>query len=650
MNYKTIARVVRRAAIVAFLAAGSGTAFAGDMLDKAKEALALIKPESAIQGLTGALSGFGGIMLATGQTIFLTLATIELMVMAVEHVTTKGQDLERLIYALLRKGIVFSLMWSFMSPIWPGPVALGHDAEGDVTFPEFIAYSLTSLGAAAAHLPEEAATPSKLIATGLLSVPKIFMQVMSITSALDPTTLPWEDATNWDKIASAVKKQGASLYMLVLFVLPLAVLGGIHALLVAAILIVAAYQMLATMVEMTIGLGIGLFFLGGSASRWTTSFSDKAISYAVSVGVKMLVVFALVGAVLGGANLVGNNGAEPGTTKSGFDQIVAFTHTAITVLPSGQMPTLAEATAIQQGGGLAAMIFLLEMILLDCVMFALMRSGVEKIASAVSAGATSFTASGLGEAANRGVGDTAGAMHKMQSGAANVAGQGTALVQQGGAKAASLGSAALAFGSNMVASMSGKGGGGTTNSVQSTQGASDSKDGFAASNKQPAPAAVSDPKGGGVDQPAPGAKLADAGNKGSDDQSAPGAKPSPSADTGAKPGTTPSKDGEPPKTQDSGNSIGKYALKKPAGGGTDTPSGNNGGTNGAKKVADMATDSGGGGGAKEGGAAKDTPPPKLGFLAGVHANSKERAKNQRGDTSVAVGGGWVSMDSHLHKD
>lgn len=59
---------------------------------------------------------------------------------------------------------------------------------------------------------------------------------------------------------------------------------------------VIAGQMLVTLIESYIVVNAGVLFLGFAGSRWTTTFAEKFISYAVSVGVKLFVTYLIIGA------------------------------------------------------------------------------------------------------------------------------------------------------------------------------------------------------------------------------------------------------------------------------------------------------------------------------------------------------------------
>lgn len=56
-----------------------------------------------------------------------------------------------------------------------------------------------------------------------------------------------------------------------------------------------AIQLLMTLIEMYIVMGIGAVMLGFLGSRWTSTWGEKYFGYAVSVGVKIMIIYAICG-------------------------------------------------------------------------------------------------------------------------------------------------------------------------------------------------------------------------------------------------------------------------------------------------------------------------------------------------------------------
>ena len=57
-----------------------------------------------------------------------------------------------------------------------------------------------------------------------------------------------------------------------------------------------AIQFVVAMVESYLVIGAGVIFLGFGGSRWTAAYVERYIAYAVSVGMKLLVLYLLIGA------------------------------------------------------------------------------------------------------------------------------------------------------------------------------------------------------------------------------------------------------------------------------------------------------------------------------------------------------------------
>ncbi len=72
----------------------------------------------------------------------------------------------------------------------------------------------------------------------------------------------------------------------------------IAALLVLIAFTIVAIQLLLTLVESYLIIGAGIVMLGFTGSRWTVSWGEKYFAYAVSIGIKLLVLELLIG--LGG--------------------------------------------------------------------------------------------------------------------------------------------------------------------------------------------------------------------------------------------------------------------------------------------------------------------------------------------------------------
>jgi len=193
---------------------------------------------------------------------------------------------------------------------------------------------------------------------------------------------------------------------------------GILAMLCALVIVIAfvlvATQLLVALIESYIVTGAGVLFLGFGASRFTTDFTQKYLAYAVSVGVKLFMIYLIVGAGL--------------AMTSNWAQMLASTSVGTNFLHNALVVT---------GGAL---------------MFAVVTWQVPSFAQALMSGTASLTAGAVGATAagvmGAAVGAVAGGAMVAKGGidatrAAAEAGQaGVGLAKAGGAT----GSAALAQG------------------------------------------------------------------------------------------------------------------------------------------------------------------------------------------------------------
>src|SRR6267143_1446804 len=108
--------------------------------------------------------------------------------------------------------------------------------------------------------------------------------------------------------------------------------GNAMALVFCAIVIFIAYlaiaiQFVVALVESYLVIGAGVIFLGFGGSRWTAAYVERYIAYAVSVGMKLLVLYLLVGAGMTlseGWRLVAQSAATSiDPARTGFDLAAA---------------------------------------------------------------------------------------------------------------------------------------------------------------------------------------------------------------------------------------------------------------------------------------------------------------------------------------
>ncbi len=75
--------------------------------------------------------------------------------------------------------------------------------------------------------------------------------------------------------------------------------AGITALVVVIAFAIIAAQLLVALVESFIVIGAGILFLGFAGSRWTKFFTERYLSYVASVGVKLFVLYLIMGVGMG---------------------------------------------------------------------------------------------------------------------------------------------------------------------------------------------------------------------------------------------------------------------------------------------------------------------------------------------------------------
>jgi type IV secretion system protein TrbL len=75
--------------------------------------------------------------------------------------------------------------------------------------------------------------------------------------------------------------------------------AGITALVVVIAFAIIAAQLLVVLVESFVVIGAGVLFLGFAGSRWTKFFTERYLSYLASVGVKLFVLYLIMGVGMG---------------------------------------------------------------------------------------------------------------------------------------------------------------------------------------------------------------------------------------------------------------------------------------------------------------------------------------------------------------
>jgi type IV secretion system protein TrbL len=115
--------------------------------------------------------------------------------------------------------------------------------------------------------------------------------------------------------------------------------------------ILMAFDLMITLIEAYVIMGVGVFFLGFGASRWTTKFADGVLNYAVSVGVKLMMLYIIIGVLINSVvptvvgqlmvNTSSGNGVLPSLMMGGAGMILML-------LLSKSIPSKAQSLL---GGG-----------------------------------------------------------------------------------------------------------------------------------------------------------------------------------------------------------------------------------------------------------------------------------------------------------
>lgn len=193
-----------------------------------------------------AATGWMGPMLAYANRLFALLLTIELAVTGTKYVLEKD-DTRTLIAALVSKilGVGFFYALLQFAPTWiPAIMNSFRDAGATV-------------GGATVL------SPSAVFARGLNFVIIIFKSI--------------SDMDMWDAIGVVLAALPAAVFIIIAFV-------------------VVAGQLLVTLIESYFVISAAVIFLGFGGSRWTQDFVQKYLGYAISVGVKLMTIYLLIGA------------------------------------------------------------------------------------------------------------------------------------------------------------------------------------------------------------------------------------------------------------------------------------------------------------------------------------------------------------------
>jgi type IV secretion system protein TrbL len=187
-----------------------------------------------------------GPMLAYANRLFGLLLAIELAVTGAKWVLEKD-DTRSFIAAMVSKilGVGFFYALLQFAPTWiPALMNSFRDAGATVGGAGIL-------------------SPSAVFAQGLNFVIIIFKSI--------------SDMDLWDAVGVILAALPAAVFIIMAFV-------------------VVAGQLLVTLVESYIVISAAVIFLGFGGSRWTQDFVQKYLGYAIAVGVKLMIIYLLIGA------------------------------------------------------------------------------------------------------------------------------------------------------------------------------------------------------------------------------------------------------------------------------------------------------------------------------------------------------------------
>jgi type IV secretion system protein TrbL len=202
-----------------------------------------------------ATSGWMSQALVYAKHLFLSLAVIEFVWWGITRALRGGEIHDLVTGAMLKiMSIGFFLSLLVEAPTWI-PALIDSFTQAGQAVGASGSYGVTSLNPSA-----------------------VFAQGFDIASAM--YTVLGNQSYGMTQIASAVS---ADITVLIAALLAIVAFG------------IIALQLLITTVESYIVIGGGALMLGFGGSRWTLPFAEKYIGYAVSVGVKLFILYLIVG-------------------------------------------------------------------------------------------------------------------------------------------------------------------------------------------------------------------------------------------------------------------------------------------------------------------------------------------------------------------
>jgi type IV secretion system protein TrbL len=266
---------------------------------------------NAFQAATG---GWFGALFPIARSLFFTLAAIEI-VWAASWWVLERDDPTQILVQFLKRVIAIGFFLAVLT-------------FADVWVPAIIDGFATA-GRAAGGLPE--LNPSTVIDQGI-AVASTLISSISVAG--------WFTSPGGNLVAAI-----ASLLTFLAFV-------------------IISAQLALSLIEMYIVIGGGVLLLGFAGSRWTMPFAERYLSYAVAIGIKLFVLYLIIGVgtalAASWAPVLDNVGTSPA------DLFAILGASLVYMIVAWQIPSFASAliagsvnltlgTALYTGGSMAAM-------------------------------------------------------------------------------------------------------------------------------------------------------------------------------------------------------------------------------------------------------------------------------------------------------
>ncbi|MCW3585106.1 P-type conjugative transfer protein TrbL [Burkholderia cenocepacia] len=412
---------------------------------------------------------WGTIVKGYAQKLFWMLATIDFGWTTVTYILDKAEFAD-ILNSLVKKVMTIAFFWTLlkMSDTWIPAIINSFKTIG------------VAAGGAGGSAPS-ASTPDGIVSTG-------FDTALAAYQAIGELGV-------MEKIAVVIP------------VTALAILVFLSFLFVAA-------QLLVTQIESYIAIGGGVILLGFGGSRWTTDMASKYLQYAVATGIKLMVLYMIVGA---GQTLFDNLAIDPANLiqscliAAGEALVYAYLGISVPQMASAMMSGSPSMTA---GGMLGAAIGAGAAVAGAGAAAMAGAAGAARGATGAAAGATGLAkalGAGLNSGLDLGKSGTALATHAL----GEMGSHGLGLAK------GAIGEAAGGARTNFAQKVDGSAGGKIASSIEATRGGSVSgipvppsapaSSAPAQSGGDAAGAPATNDAGAGAAQPAPSAAGADMG-------------------------------------------------------------------------------------------------------------------------------------------